>query len=151
MYVIRKMREADRSGVLDMMREFYSSPAVLSNGSEDIFNRDFDNCVGECPYIEGYVFQSGGIDGSVLQGYAMTAKSFSAEFGKPCIWIEDLYIKSDFRGVGIGGGFLDFIENKYPEAVIRLEVELDNKRAIKVYKAHGYKMLAYNQMIKITD
>ena len=34
---IRGMEEKDRSRVLEMMRVFYASPAVLSNGSQEIF------------------------------------------------------------------------------------------------------------------
>ena len=51
-----------------------------------------------------------------IQGYAMTAKSFSTEFGRPCIWLEDIYIKEAFRGTGIGSQCLEFIGNMYPEA-----------------------------------
>ena len=83
---IRYMENKDRQQVLDMMRIFYSSDAVFSNGSEEIFNTDINNCINDNPYIEGYVFE----DGNNIQGYAMLAKSFSTEFGKPCIWIEDI-------------------------------------------------------------
>ena len=34
---IRKMIESDRSEVVDMMRTFYHSPAVWTNGSEEIY------------------------------------------------------------------------------------------------------------------
>ncbi len=43
----------------------------------------------------------------------MIAKSFSTEFGKSCIWIEDLYIKDEYQGFGIGSLFMDFIVEKY--------------------------------------
>ena len=95
---IRKMTEADRGEVLAMMRVFYASPAVSTDGSEEIFRADIDACVGDSPYLEGFVFESSGI----IQGYAMIAKSFSTEFGKPCIWIEDLYLKPEHRMFGIG-------------------------------------------------
>lgn len=138
------MKEADRAQILAMMRVFYASPAVLSNGSEAIFEADFNACVGDSPYLEGYVFENG----EEIQGYAMTAKSFSTEFGKPCIWIEDLYVKDDYRGQGIGSQFLRFIESKYPDAVLRLEVEAENERALRVYKACGYEELPYMEMKK---
>ena len=38
--MIRNMKESDREAVLAMMREFYASPAVFSNGSEEIFASD---------------------------------------------------------------------------------------------------------------
>ena len=141
---IRKMIEEDRDCVRDMMRTFYASPAVLSNGSEEIFNNDIENCVNDSPYLEGYIFQ----EGQEIQGYAMVAKSFSTEFGKPCMWIEDLYLKPAYRGVGIGSAFFAYIEQKYPDAILRLEVEEENERAIHVYKKAGFEVLPYMEMKK---
>ena len=37
---IRYMKEQDRQQILEMMRIFYASEAVFTNGSEDIFNVD---------------------------------------------------------------------------------------------------------------
>ena len=73
----------------------------------------------------------------------MLAKSFSTEFGKACIWIEDIYIKDEYRGLGIGSHFLNFIEHKYPNSLFRLEVEVENERAVNVYKKCGYDVLPY--------
>lgn len=141
---IRRMEKKDKKQVIEMMRVFYASPAVLSNGSEEIFEADVDHCVGESPYLEGYIFE----DGDNIQGYGMVAKSFSTEFGKPCIWIEDIYIKEEYRGLGLGSYFLSYIEEKYPNAVLRLEVEAENKRAVSVYTKCGYKVLPYMEMKK---
>ena len=141
---IRPMQWKDRDAVIGMMREFYASPAVLSNGSEAIFAADFRQCVEGSPYLEGYVFE----EEETLQGYAMLAKSFSTEFGKPCVWIEDLYIKSAFRGQGLGGRFLQFAEERHPGAVFRLEVEAENERAVHVYRNGGFEMIPYWEMIK---
>ena len=104
----------------------------------------FSTWIYENPYIEGYVFEN---DNSI-QGYAMLAKSFSTEFGKACIWIEDIYIKEEYRGLGIGSRFLDFIEHKYPHSLFRLEVEVENERAVNVYKKCGYDVLPYMEMKK---
>ena len=120
---IRNMEIKDKPYVLEMMRTFYTSPAVWTDGSEEIYNSDIDNCVGDSPYLEGYVFEEEGL----IVGYAMVAKSFSTEFGKPCMWIEDLYFVPDYRGRGIGSRFFAFIEEKYPEAILRLEVEEENE------------------------
>lgn len=143
-YTIRKMVETDRDTVLEMMRVFYASPAVLSNGSEMIFKNDIDNCVNDSPYLEGYIFENG----QEIQGYAMVAKSFSTEFGKPCIWIEDLYFKPEYRGLGLGTQFFKLMDETYPYAVMRLEVEEENERAVHVYKKCGYEVLPYMEMKK---
>ena len=142
--IIRPMQKMDKECVREMMRTFYASPAVLSNGSEEIFDNDIENCINSSPYLEGYIFETE----QEIQGYAMVAKSFSTEFGKPCIWIEDLYLKPEYRGAGIGSEFFKFIENKYPDTLLRLEVEHDNERAIKVYKKCGYEVLPYMEMKK---
>lgn len=143
-YVIRAIESNDRHEVLEMMRAFYSSPAVFTNGGEEIFEADFNACINGSPYIEGFVFES---ESSIL-GYAMIAKSFSTEFGKKCIWIEDLYIKAEFRGLGLGSKFLSYIEKRYPDSVFRLEVEEENERAVSVYKKSGFGILPYMEMKK---
>ena len=141
-YTIRPMTREDVSQVIDMMRVFYASPAVLSNGSEEIFQNDVENCVNDSPYLEGYIIEND----NIILGYGMVAKSFSTEFGKPCMWIEDLYLKEDVRGQGIGSSFLNYIAEKYPEAILRLEVEEENQRAIHTYRKCGFEVLPYMEM-----
>ena len=142
--IIRPMCPSDANRVMDMMRVFYASPAVFTNGSEDIFRADVAACIGDNPYLEGYVFANG----EDVVGYAMLAKSFSTEFGKPCIWIEDLYMLPEHRGLGLGSAFFSFIEKKYPDAIFRLEVEEENERAVHVYRKNGFGVLPYMEMKK---
>ena len=141
---IRQMLRADKAAVIEMMRVFYTSPAVLSNGSEEIFENDFENCVNENPYLEGYVFDCGG----EVAGYAMLAKSFSTEFGKPCVWIEDIYVKEEYRGQGIGTAFFAFLDENYKNCIFRLEAESENENAIRVYEKCGFEVLPYLELKK---
>lgn len=141
---IRNMTLKDKDTVIEMMKVFYASPAVLSNGSLEIFENDVDNCINDSPYLEGFIFEKN----DEIQGYAMIAKSFSTEFGKTCIWIEDLYIKEDYRSMGIGSKFFEYIQDKYLNCIFRLEVEEDNEKAIRVYKKCGFKVLPYMEMKK---
>ena len=142
--IIRKMIRDDKQSVIDMMRVFYASPAVHSSGSEEIFEADVENCVNDSPYLEGYVFEEDG----EIQGYSMLAKSFATEFGKPCIWIEDLYMKPEYRGSGIGSKFFEFLEQNYTDCIFRLEVEEENERAVHVYEKNGFTFLPYMEMKK---
>lgn len=142
--VIRKMIREDKEIVMDMMRVFYASPAVFTDGSDEIFEADVENCVNDSPYLEGFVFEGNG----EIQGYGMIAKSFSTEFGKPCIWIEDLYLKPEYRGLGIGSKFFEYLEENYTDCIFRLEVEEENERAIHVYEKNGFTVLPYMEMKK---
>ena len=142
--MIRELTAADKDVVIDMMRIFYASAAVYTNGSEEIFENDVENCINENPYLEGYVFEENG----VLLGYAMVAKSFSTEFGKPCMWIEDIYLKSECRGQGVGMQFMEYMKEKYPDTLQRLEVEEENETALKLYRKAGFTQLPYMEMMR---
>ena len=141
---IRIMEKADLTAIINMMRGFYASDAVLTNGSEEIFLADAVECVSDSPYLEGYVFE----ESSEVIGYGMLAKSYSTEFGKGCIWIEDIFIKEGYRGLGIGSDFIRMVEKKYPNHILRLEVEGENESAVSVYKKNGFDFLPYLEMKK---
>lgn len=142
---IEKMRAEHKKEVIDMMAIFYASEAVHTNGSAEIFEADFENCIGNSPYIDGFVFTQA----EKILGYAMIAHSFSTEFGKECIWFEDLYLKPEFRGFGIIPKFFNFIETEYKNTIFRLEVEKENLHALHVYKKHKFSALPYHEMVKI--
>ena len=141
--MIRKMIDADKNIVIDMMRRFYNSPALITNGSEKIYFNNVESCLKNSPYIEGYVF----IVAEKIVGYGMVAKSFSTEFGGECIWIEDIFIEKNFRGKGFGTRFLNFVKEKYPDKNLGLEVESDNVKAVAAYKKFGFKELPYLEMV----
>lgn len=144
---IRPMAPSDSSDVLEMMRVFYASEAVSTDGSEEIFRADVEQCLSASPYLEGFMLECEG----ALAGYAMLAKSFSTEFGRPCVWVEDLYLKPEYRSAGLGSEFLRFVRARYPEAVCRLEVEPENVRAVYTYEKNGYGTLPYTEMIQFGE
>ena len=143
--VIRDMVEGDRNQVLELMRIFYDSPAVFHTSSDEVLKRNIEDCISDMPYVSGYVFEMEG----ELAGYAMTSISYTTEYGGICIWLEDLYIKPEYRGNGIPAKFFTYIEAEHPEAVrFKLEVEQENERAIAAYKKSGYGISPYFEMIK---
>ena len=140
---IRKIRKEDREIIIDMMRKFYNSPALITNGSEEIFANNVDNCLSNSPYLEGYIFTVG----DKVIGYGMLAKSFSTEFGSECIWIEDIYIEEEYRGHGIGSKFIQYVKDTYSDKVLRLEAESDNTKAIATYVKNGFQKLPYMELV----
>ena len=145
--IIRSMKEEDSVEVLEMMKVFYASPALLSDPSEDVMKRDIADCLGDNPFIECFVFEN---NTGVIMGYSMVAHSYSTECGGNCVWVEDIYIKPDYRGKSIAGEFFDYLDNLYGREAVRfrLEVEEENERAVKAYKKAGFEKLGYVQMAK---
>ncbi len=80
----------------------------------------------------------------------MVSKGYSTERGGICVQIEDLFVRSDFRGNGVGEKLLSYVEQTYKNvaARLRLEVEPSNLRALKLYERCGFSELLYKQMIK---
>ena len=66
------------------------------------------------------------------------------------MWVEDIYIKPDYRGKSIAGEFFEHLDNMYGKEAVRfrLEVEEENERAVKAYKKAGFEKLDYVQMAK---
>ena len=103
---IRKMKRGDEKFVLDMMKKFFSSPATITDGSEKIFAANVKNCLDDSTCADGFVF----VDGEKIIGYAVTAKSYSTEFGGECIWLEDIFVEEEYRGRGVGSKFLRHVK-----------------------------------------
>ncbi|WP_199191870.1 GNAT family N-acetyltransferase [Hallerella porci] len=144
MLQIRKMQKSDAENVLSMMRGFYASPAVFTNGSEEIFRNDIEECTSDSPWACGYIFE---VDKNIA-GYGMIAFGFSTEFGKRIVWIEDIFVQENFRGQGIASAFLHFVQKEFPQFLHRLEVEKENLPAMRAYKKANFHELPYLEMIR---
>src|SRR5690606_30760095 len=76
------------------------------------------------------------LEDNVYIGYAVLCVSFSFEYSGKTAFIDELYIRAEYRGKGIGGQALD---NILEEAklmginVLHMEVEKYNKQGIKLY------------------
>ena len=78
--------------------------------------------------------------GEVIIGYAIFYPSYSTFIGKAGLWLEDLYVKPDFRGDGVGQLLILAVAKLAEErGCQRLEWSvLDwNERAIKFYESLG--------------
>ena len=140
---IRKAEKADKNLYFAMSKEFYDSGAAKSTISDD--KREiFWSALFSGGAANVYILEYDG----VTAGYAVTFFYLSQEFGGNAVWIDELFVKSNFRGKGIGKRFLEFAENSNGAAIVRLEAEPDNARALKLYKSAGYENLNYLQLIK---
>lgn len=142
--MIRSITSADKEIYFSLANEFYHSDAVLHSVPKKFIENTFCEMMRSTDYTEGFIIEHE----NEIAGYGLISKSFSQESGGNVIWLEELYIKEQFRGLGLGSAYFDFIESKYKATRYRLEVEPENERAVKLYKRRGYEFLPYNQMIK---
>ncbi len=141
----RPINADDREAYVAMATAFYGSDAVLHPIPETHIINTFDEMMRSDVYATGQICE---YDGEIV-GYVLFAKTFSQEAGGLVLWVEELYIKEEFRGKGIGSRFLAELIKTLPEGVkrIRLETERDNEGAVKLYTSLGFTFLDYDQMI----
>ena len=126
----------DMGDVLEMM--------TLFNSME---NYSFDAKIGEQNLIEFTENESLGklymikVSGHSI-GYIILTFGFSFEYKGRDAFIDEFFIKEEFRNMGIGSKAMDFIvdeSNQFGINAIHLEVEPQNKTANRLYLSKGYK------------
>ena len=143
--MIRKITLDDKQAYLDMSLKFYQSIAVIKPKKPRYLLKTLKEMISDNPYLEGYVYE---INGQIA-GYMLLTFTYSNEFGGEVINIDELYIRDEFQGMGIGTQLLEFVEETYTDCqAILLMVNEENKFAKKLYSKQGYKEIEYLQMIK---
>lgn len=89
-----------------------------------------------------------------IVGQALFFKNFSTFLGKPGIYLEDLYVKPDFRGKGIGKALLEKLisiakERNYGR--VEWSVLDWNESAIDFYKKMGAEILDEWKICRVTS
>lgn len=133
----------DKRAFLEMSREFYSSDAVLHAVDPSFHEKAFAELLRSGTYLSCFVFECG----DRVAGYALLSKMFSREAGGMVVWIEEIYVRSAFRGRGVGGAFFAWLRANVPAIRYRLEVEPSNERAQSLYRRLGFSELPYVQMV----
>ena len=136
---IRKIQKEDKQIYTEMARDFYSSPAVLENIPEENILNSFELFLSGTPYGDAFIFES---DGQAV-GYGVLAYTHSQEAGGKVVWIEEIYVKEEYRGKGYGSVFLRFVKENIPARRYRLETEPENTRAAALYRRHGFEHFEY--------
>ena len=145
MLTFRDLTLADHDLILPMVQDFYQGDAVLHPVELEILERTFrDATDAQEPLLRGLLLE---VDGQPA-GYVYITQCYSAEVGGRCIFLEEIYLMPAFRGQGLGGEILAWIESQYPTARrFRLEVNDINRSAIRLYEKSGYEYLRYEQMV----
>ena len=76
-----------------------------------------------------------------IVGYIILTFIFSFEYGGKIAFVDELFIKENARGKGIGKEAIQFIQKEVPKLslnLLYLEVEPHNENAQKLYLAHDF-------------
>lgn len=144
--MIRKFVPEDREDYIRFSTEFYNSSAVDKPVPREHFEQGFDEMMRSDVYVQGYMLVC---DGNNV-GYCVTMKTYSVEAGGITIWIDEIFVLEEYRSKGLGRELFKYIEENGDEKLrrIRLEVELENGRAISLYKKMGFEPAPYDGMWK---
>lgn len=144
--MIRKFVPEDRADYIRFSTEFYNSSAVDKPVPREHFEQGFDEMMRSDVYVQGYMLVC---DGNNV-GYCVTMKTYSVEAGGITIWIDELFVLEEYRSKGLGRELFKYIEENGDKKLrrIRLEVELENGRAISLYKKMGFEPAPYDGMWK---
>lgn len=142
--LIRKIVPEDREVYLRMAREFYNSEAVLHPVPEWHFSAAFEEMMRSEDYLTGLIFECEG----QVAGYCLLCRSYTQEAGGMVVWVDEIYVRPEFQGRGLGHALFEALEQIAPAARYRLEIEPDNVRAEKLYRKLGFKDLPYRQMMR---
>ncbi len=135
-----------REVVMAMVVEFYGSDAVDHPVERSVLEQTFSDAADyKNPLITGYLMKKGGL----VVGFFYLTFFYACEVGDTCVMIEEIFIKAEFQGKGLGKQAMTWIHQAYPQAKrFRLEVTGENSGAKKLYRSLGYQDLGYEQMVR---
>lgn len=134
MATIRQANPQDCKTILQLIKELatYEKEPDAVEATEEVLRKSlFSDRKAQCVLLE---------EGNECLGFALYFYNFSTWRGKAGLYLEDLYVKPQFRGKGYGKLLLSFLANKaVREGCPRFEwIVLDwNKPSIDFYKAMG--------------
>lgn len=121
----------DLKTISKMVSEFYSEESYPYNEKEIEKNLETllsDNRLGNIFLIK---------DENQIAGYCMVINSFCLELGGKIGYIDELYVKKEFRNKKLSTNCLNYIIESYKlnkYSSLRLEVESKNDKTIEYYK-----------------
>ncbi|MBI5002519.1 GNAT family N-acetyltransferase [Candidatus Woesearchaeota archaeon] len=92
------------------------------------------------------VFESG----KEIIGYSILINFWSNEYGGNIVYIDELFVKKEWRGKGVATNFIQYlVKKKVNKAVsLFLEVTPQNKAAEELYKRRGFSIHKNKRMEK---
>lgn len=147
--MIREVHLDDKTDFINMCVDFYNTDGVDHVIPISNVEKTFNLLMKVSDFAKAYVYEKN----NQIAGYILLAFTYSNEAGGIVVWLEEIYVKSDFRSQGIGSELIDFVIDKYKDnaARFRLEITESNMGAKKLYLSKGFTDLSYRQMEILYD
>jgi GNAT superfamily N-acetyltransferase len=134
-YVIRPVTPGDMDVMANLVRELavYERLEAHAKATPEDFRR---NLFGRRPSAEAALVEVAG----EAVGFALWFTTFSTFRGQPCLYLEDLFVRPDYRGRGIGKALLAMLARLVTErgcGKLEWSVLNWNKPAIGFYRSLG--------------
>ncbi|MCG2792690.1 MAG: GNAT family N-acetyltransferase [Weeksellaceae bacterium] len=132
---VLKAKYSDIPQLSQMMKDFYAIDFYPFD--EKLTNENFEKFMNGDKYGDCFkiVFQG------QIAGYLILVKYFSFEFGGEILFLDELFVKPEFRGKSLGKKALEFVKNYSVEngfKAVLLEIENHNGKAKKLYEHYGF-------------
>ena len=145
---IREFLPSDRAEYLAMAKAFWSSDAVLAPVPDSQLEDTFACAIKKSPYMRGYLIE----DEGTAAGYFILTFTWYGEFGGEIVTLDEICIKPDRRGRGLGGRAIRWIVETFRDKkAVHLEVCPKNRRVMSLYESLGFETLDYLQMYRRRD
>ena len=143
--MIRFLEPQDQKSCVEMFAEFYQTDAVCQPIPLAHIENSVALALQKNPLLEILICEISG----KYAGFCAISFTHSTEAGGMVALIEEIYLRQEFRGNGLGLRFFEFIKQTYSQKVkrFRLEVAPNNAAAIKFYHQLDFKDLPYKQMV----
>ena len=121
--------------LLELMHEFYQNEHLVFE--EQAVRRGLGQILGNSAFGIIYIMT---LDAD-LCGYVVLTFGFSLEFGGRTALVDELYVREEFRGRGVGRAALVQVDETcrlQSIPAVRLEVDMANTMALELYRRAGY-------------
>jgi ribosomal protein S18 acetylase RimI-like enzyme len=146
--VFKTANSSDVNSLLSLMRGLYEHDHLVFD--EEAARGALDEILGDSSLGHVWLIQSG--EESI--GYIVLTYDFSLEFHGKVAFVDEIFIRSEYRGSGVGQQAFQFVEEYCKTSGIKtlhLMVEKNNKKAQAFYQKAGFKTLDRFVLMKWLD
>lgn len=146
-FSFRPLAPADRSLIEELVRGYYLFDGLTYDPS--LHGPALDQLVAGDPAVKVWIVEADGAPA----GYLFLTIGFSMYYGGKDGFIDELFLKEEFRGAGGGAAIMAFADAQAKElglAYLHLEVTNTNTRARQIYERRGFAPTGHMLMSKRT-